>query len=270
MTYKNFSENEKSTFREQLKHDSKKEFKNEFIRKTNLERQLIDEYGFEAIKLIFEYRNSVNYFPLGSFPSNCPWSTINDKNIKEAIETNFSKVKNKLPNLILTIKERCKFIYAEKTDDEWHLHYLMNAKLYDERDYYKVYTGGMPLNEPKENPTLLKFGWTLPKDLKEFYSIHNGFGEIYDAYFILNNKQIKVMGEMMNPICKEQNVKPDDYSFDDLLEFFPDGGGNAQCFLREDDENNTTVDWDHETWELSGEENFYEFINERMSEIDEE
>ena len=146
----------------------------------------------------------------------------------------------------------------------------MDAKLHDERDYYRIYTGGMSLYESNENPNLLEYGWLIPKDLAEFYSIHNGFGEIYDANFILSNEQIRVMGEMMNPICKEQNVKPDEYSFDNLLEFFPDGAGNTQCFLRDDTGNNLTVDWDHETWEISEEEDFYEFIDIRMSQIDEE
>jgi len=128
----------------------------------------------------------------------------------------------------------------------------------------------MPLSEPKENPNLIKYEWTIPKDLKEFYSVHNGFGEIYDAGFILSNEEIKVMGEMMNPICQKQNINPDEYSFNNLLEFLPDGGGNAQCFLKDETGNNKTVDWDHETWEISEEENFYEFIDERLSEIDEE
>lgn len=270
MEYRILSEEGKTNFRKQLKCHPEKEFDEEFIRTTNLERQLINEFGFDAIKLIFEYRNSINYFLLGNLPNNCPWLKINGKSNDDAIEANFSKVKNKLPNLISSIKERCKFIYAEKKEREWNLHYLMTSKLYDNRDYYRIYTGGMPLTKPAENSNLLKYGWELPQDLKQFYSIHNGFGEIYNANFILSNEEIRVMGEMMNPICKEQNVKPEGYSFDNLLEFFPDGGGNAQCFLRTENGNNLTVDWDHEIWEISEGEDFYEFIDERMSEIDEE
>lgn len=50
-----------------------------------------------------------------------------------------------------------------------------------------------------------------------------------------------------------------------MLSFF---GGNAQCFYKNN--SNLTVDWDHEIWEISNEVGFFEFINERMSEIDEE
>jgi len=46
--------------------------------------------------------------------------------------------------------------------------------------------------------------------------------------------------------------------------------GNAQCFYRFNSNNNLTVDWDHETWEVSNQMKFFEFINQRMSEIDEE
>jgi hypothetical protein len=270
MKYKSLSEADKLIFREELKHNSEKEFDEEFIRSTNLERKLINEYGFEGIKLIFENRNSTNYFLLGEFPKDCPWVKNNKEQIEKVIEINFSKIKNKLPDLISSMKERCKFIYAEKEKNKWKLHYLMEAKLHDKRDYYRVYTGGMPINNSIENENLLKFGWTLPKDLKEFYTIHNGFGEIDELGYILNMDEIRVMGEMMNPICEEQNVKPEEYSFDNLLEFFPDGAGNAQCFLRGETGNNVTVDWDHEIWELSNEESFYEFINERLAEIDEE
>jgi len=42
MKYKHLSEEDKSKFREQLKSDSEKEFDAEFIRTTNLERQLIN------------------------------------------------------------------------------------------------------------------------------------------------------------------------------------------------------------------------------------
>ena len=74
----------------------------------------------------------------------------------------------------------------------------------------------------------------------------------------------------MNPITKRQNVALTDYKFDDLLEFFPDGAGNAQCFLRVGTDIDATVDWDHETWEISEGMSFYDFVDERLSQIDEE
>jgi len=258
----------KIKLRQELKTDSNKDFSSEFKRTTNLENTIISNYGYEGIKLLFEYRNSENYYKLGEFPKNSPWIKLNNKSINEFISENFSPLSTKIPNLIASIKERCKFIYLEKREHDWHLHYLMEMKLHDGRDYYRVYTGGTPLLNPNPNKSLAKYNWNIPTDLKKFYTIHNGFGEVYDAYYVMANEDIKIMAELMDPICEEQNSYPEGYTFKELLEFFPDGGGNAQCFYR--NKRNLTVDWDHEVWEISGEIGFYEFINERMSEIDEE
>ncbi len=256
--------------KEKLKINANKPFGDEFIRTTDLEMQIIDEYGFEGIQLIFEPENSANYFLLGQFPNDCPWITYNDKSIDEFISLNFLAIRDKIPQLISTMQKKCRFIYAEKQGQKWYLHYWLISELYDRRNYYCIYTGGSPQTNLKENGSLVKFKWTLPSDLQEFYSIHNGFGEVNGRNCILNHEQIKVMGEIMNPICQEQNITPEGYSFNDLLEFFPDGAGNAQCFLRKDNKHYQTVDWDHETWEISEEQSFYEFVDEWLSQIDEE
>tara|TARA_B110000967_G_scaffold208492_1_gene260912 strand:+ start:1910 stop:2800 length:891 start_codon:yes stop_codon:yes gene_type:complete len=270
ITYSSLSNNVKDKLKNELEYDDKIEFNKEWVRTTDLQTDIINKYGFEGIKLIFEYRNSHNYYNIGSFPKDCPWNSLNDLSIQECIEKNFDPLKNKLPLLIKALKERCKFIYVEKKENTWHLHYFLEMKLHDNRSYHKVYTGGVPLLDPEPNKNLKAYNWNVPSDLELFYSIHNGFGEIYDAYFIMSNEDIKVMAEMMDPICKEQNVTPEGYSFADLLEFYPDGGGNAQCFLRVNGNTSSTVDWDHEVWEIQWEMGFFEFINERMSEIDEE
>ncbi len=270
ITYSVLSKDVKDKLRVELEYDDKKEFNDEWIRTTDLKTDIINKYGFEGIKLIFEYRNSHNYYNKGTFPIDCPWNSLNDLSVQDCIEKIFEPLKNKLPLLIDALKDRCKFIYAEKKEDTWHLHYFLNMKLHDKRDYYKVYTGGAPILTPEPNKNLQAYKWSIPSDLKEFYSIHNSFGEIYEAYYVMSNEDIKIMAEMMDPICKEQNVVPEGYSFADLLEFYPDGGGNAQCFLRVNGNTSLTVDWDHEVWEISWEMGFFEFINKRMSEIDEE
>ena len=54
----------------------------------------------------------------------------------------------------------------------------------------------------------------------------------------------------------------------ELLEFCPDGAGNAQCFHRRDEEDDDprAVDWDHETWEISDETWFADFADRRLGE----
>ena len=49
MEYKKFTEREKSVFRRLLENNTKEDFNKEFIRITNLKRQLINTFGFEAI-----------------------------------------------------------------------------------------------------------------------------------------------------------------------------------------------------------------------------
>ncbi len=270
--YKDLSNELKDKYRLELQRDTTNDFDSDFKRTTDLERRLIDEFGFAAIQLIFEGRNSHNYYEAGKFPTDCPWGDLNSKSTPEIIEYNFAPLKDKLTRLITSLKERCQFIYAERKDDGWNLHYLLKMKLNDGRDYYIVYTGGMPNQKPVANKSLEQYGWTIPADLVAFYKVHDGFGEVYDANYILRSTEISVMAQMMDSICKKQKIYPDGYTFDDLLEFFPDGAGNAQCFYRDKKKNanNGTFDWDHEVWEISGPVVFFEFIDERMSEIDEE
>ncbi|MFK7833444.1 MAG: SMI1/KNR4 family protein [Winogradskyella sp.] len=251
-----------------LQSDKAKDFNTEYIRTTNLEKKIITQYGFEAIKLIYERSNSSNYFQLGEFPKESPWFYLNNHNVEGFIKTNFKSILKNIPDLIDAMITRCQFIYAEKKEDCWQLHYLLDMKLYDNREYFKIYTGRAPILNPSPNTNLANFKWNIPEDLKTFYTIHDGFGDIYGANYIMSNAEIKIMAELMNPISKENNTNPEGYEFSDLLEFFPDGSGNAQCFYKNN--SNATVDWDHETWEISGETKFFHFINERMGEIDEE
>lgn len=264
-------------YRNELKRDTKKDFKIEFRRITNLENKILNQYGFDGVKLLFESKNSTNYYQLGEFPKECPWTEFNKKSIKEFIESNFKPISEKVPSLITTLKNRCSFIYAEKKENTWHLHYLLKKKLNDGRDYFLVYTGGKPLLNPKPNKSLKYYKWDIPKDLKLFYKIHNGFArlEYGIAEGVLDNESIYILAKYMNKVSEEDNIKPEGYVFEDLLEFFPDGGGNAQCFYKNN--SNVTVFWDHETWEISGETSqipeeieFYKFIDKKLSQIDEE
>ncbi|MCW3071520.1 MAG: hypothetical protein JWO44_1410 [Bacteroidetes bacterium] len=260
------TEEQKAGLRKQLERDNKKDFTSEFNRTTGLERSLINQYGMDAVRLIYEDRNSAAYVQLGELPDDCPWHHLNSKNNAQFIDENFAPISSKIPQLLESLKERCRFIYAEKKDEGWDLHYLLDIRLYDGRDYYMVYTGGEPNPVSIPNENLRAFNWTIPDDLAEFYKVHDGFGDL------LRSVDLRVMGEMMNPICREQDTLSEGYKFDDLLEFFPDGAGNAQCFYRNEAKQttNATVDWDHETWEISGESNFFEFIDERMGVLDEE
>ena len=111
----------KSQYREQLKRDPEKEFGPEYVRTTDHERSLIDEHGFDAIRLIYEDRNSANYFLLGEFPAECPWAHLNGKNVEAAIDTVFAPIADGLPKLTEVLKNRCKYLFAERTDETGEL-----------------------------------------------------------------------------------------------------------------------------------------------------
>lgn len=270
--YKNetIPEDIKAKYISELDRDPEKDFSSEFIRTTDLEAALLRRYGISGLNLVLTKKGNGSIYPLGEFPSNCPWYSINSKSHDEAIDTIFISIKSKIPNLISAMKERVRFIYVTDKDSSWSLNYLLDMKLYDGRDHFLIYSGGLSECNPKPNENLVKFDWEIPRDLKDFYAVHNGFGALGDSVYVLDSERISVMGEMMNPITKEQNVEPEGYCFNDLLEFFPDGAGNAQCFIRKGKSNNNTVDWDHEVWEISDEISFFEFIDRRMSELDEE
>jgi hypothetical protein len=57
----------KSTYQSLLKRDPDKEFGSEFIRTTDLERRLVDEHGFDAVRLI-HLDHSSELHALGNFP----------------------------------------------------------------------------------------------------------------------------------------------------------------------------------------------------------
>lgn len=249
-------------YQSQLKRDPDKEFGPEFIRTTNLERRLVDEYEFDAIRLIHGDR-SESIQPLGEIPEACPWFQLNGFDLPSAIRHTFAPLAAELPRLVALLQERCSHLYVEESDGKWLLHYFLDVTLYDRRRYYHVYTAGVPNVDPQASPTLSEYGWSIPDDLVRFYSVHDGFGPI------LGSGDLSVMAKMMDPICRAENFSPSGYRFADLLEFHPDDAGNAQCFHR-DGERCMTVDWDHETWELSGEQEFFTYVDERLSTIDEE
>lgn len=258
----------KTELRGALKRNPDINFNLDYIRTTNLEFEILNTYGFDGVRFLFETNNSANFYELGNFPEDCPWYGLNDENNTDFIETNFQSVSKELPKLLNELKNRCRFIYAEKKTNTWQLHYLLAVKLYDQRDYFTVYTGGEPIAKVIPNENLLTYHWDVPVKLRTFYTIHNGFGTLNDANFIVPNSNLKVMATLMDTISEKQNARAEGYQFKDLLEFFPDGSGNVQCFYKND--NDQTVDWDHETWEISAEIGFFEFIDYRMSQIDEE
>ena len=268
--YEQLSSELKEQFREELKINSEKEFYQEFVRTTNLENEIINKYGFDGIKLLFESRNSANFHHLGELPKDCPWTNLNEETIEGFITQNFKPISQKIPAVIFSLKERCKFIFAEKKENTWRLHYLLDMKLDGYRDYFKIYTGEAPLLNAEPNKNLKTYNWSIPNDLNSFYKIHNGFQELNEVIFVKANENIKVMAESMDRFYqnKDSFYQNKGYLFNELLDFYRDDSADTHCFYK--NRGNLTVFWDHERWEISRKIGFFEFINERVSVIDEE
>jgi hypothetical protein len=113
-----------------------------------------------------------------------------------------------------------------------------------------VWVAGLPATSEQVHAAQSRLAWRLPQSYVRFASIHNGF--LLDGF------------EAVGPTALDKLVRLSDvlvagtgelgYAPDDLLWFSGDGSGNAQCYYRAmpvPDEDWLTVDWDHETHELS-------------------
>ncbi|HAA23729.1 MAG TPA: hypothetical protein DCR93_16320 [Cytophagales bacterium] len=250
-----------------------------------LECDIVNRFGFEGVKLVFEDRNSSNFHLIGQFPAASPWAYLNDKALPEFVEANFAPIAPKIPTLLFTLKEQCTFIYCEEKEEQWYLHYLFShmQDRFGGGEYLTVYTGGAPLLTPEPNESLRAQGWPIPDDLATFYAIHNGFGQEEDCYCVLPNDQLEIMAASTSEqgpddifdflsaqLSDKINLDPappkEQEPCNDLLKFYPDNAGNAQCFYKKGQ--NTTVRWWHDDENAFEEIGFFEFIDQAMSDLD--
>ncbi|WP_028101293.1 SMI1/KNR4 family protein [Pseudoduganella violaceinigra] len=251
-----------SVIRTQLQRDLIRDealpFMQEFCRTTNLERSILDQFGRPGAEFIVSLNNLVP-----AFDATCPWQ-IEGLDALDVVGKVLAPLRRLLPNFVSTLQERVRWVIPARSGDEWKLVYLVDRALYDGRPYYELIVGGAPNATPRLSDRAKSLGWTVPQSMQELCLVHDGFGA-HDGG-ILASRLIVDLGEVMDPIAKEQGFVPDDYEFQDLLEFCPDGAGNCQAFHRQsrDDADPLTVDWDHETREISGGMPFFEFADERL------
>ncbi|MDJ1505297.1 hypothetical protein [Xanthocytophaga agilis] len=274
------SKNLKQKYRTELQYNSEKVFREEYIRTTNLEYQIILKHGYNGVKMFLQkihtddYLREGNgeYFSWGELPADCPWYQFNDLELLSFIDRNFSSIHTRIPDLLAAMKQRCIYIVAEKLRDQWYLHYLFTRQLYDGREYYFIYTGGPPNPAPTPSQELQKYDWYIPADLRTLYAIHDGFGAVSDRFSILSSNKLKVLASLMDPICKDQNDWPEKYSFENLMVFFPYMDGNSRCFYWCDKtvDEIGTIYWDHETWDITSPIPLFECMNRELAKMDEE
>lgn len=233
-------------------------FEQEFRRTTDLERSILDQFGQSGAEFIVSQNNFVP-----SFDATCPWQ-LEGLAAVDAVDKVLSPLRRLLPEFVSTLEERIQWVVPVRSEGDWKLVYLVDRTLYDERPYYGLIVGGAPNCSPRLSDRAESLGWTVPQSMKKLCLVHDGFGAVDGG--ILSTRYLVDLGEIMDPIAKEQGFVPDDYEFQDLLEFCSDGAGNCQAFHRNsrDDADPYTVDWDHETREISCEMSFFEFVDERL------
>ncbi|HEY0063166.1 MAG TPA: hypothetical protein VGC21_13675 [Telluria sp.] len=248
----------RAQLKRELISDKALPFEQEFCRTTDLERSILDQFGRSGAEFIVSQHNLVP-----SFDATCPWQ-IEGLAAVDAVDKVLSPLRRLLPEFVSTLEERIRWVVPVRSEGEWQLVYLVDRALYDGRPYYELIVGGAPNLAPQLSERAASLGWKVPDAIKTLCLVHDGFGAVDSA--ILASRYLVDLGEIMDPIAKEQSFVPDDYEFQDLLEFCPDGAGNCQAFHRQrrDDPNPLTVDWDHETREISGERPFFEFVDERL------
>ncbi len=206
-------------------------------------------------------------YPISGFPPSCPWQFDANLTIDQIISEQFRPLEAVLPKTIQTLKTRCQSIFALQHQNRWYLLYILKIVLKNDNLSLKRFGGGEPTRTPQMRTEVSQLGWTVPNELKLLYQVHNGFGTFDLPEFIwdvvLPDRQLNVLSERFD--------EPDlvEYIPEDLLEFFPDGAGNGQYFYRKEGDILYTVDWDHETDEISKPEPFWEFVNRKLSKVDE-
>lgn len=204
-------------------------------------------------------------YPVDALPEECPWQFSQTTEIRKIISSLFSQLEKNLPKTIVMMQERCVAMFGLWKDNQWHLLYMIKFQLRNGSTDFTVYYGGEPTAYPQLREELGSHGWWIPHELKELYQVHNGFGKLaYSRISILPDRKLTLLSEYFFP---DEEVA---YNPNDLLEFFPDGAGNAQFFHRATGgKPMRTIDWDHETRELSNPEEFWGFIDRKLSDVDE-
>jgi hypothetical protein len=271
---KKLSADERAAFRAQLTHDPQEDFDTYWARTSRLRYELVRDYGGDGVQLWLEDDVFVSrfdaFYEAGQIPpdAGCPWELPANASPAAIITTIFAPLTDHLPQTIALLREHCRGLFVLRHQQRWRLLYLIPRTLYGGQEYWQIVAGGPPLADPvlPEEPS--KHGWRMPAALRFLYSVHDGLGDLlHGSHCVLSCEKLQTLSLYVN---SEEEGLP--YDTKDLLEFYPDGVGNGQYFHRRSrrDPDPPTVDWDHETRELSGERDFFDFLDERLIELEEE
>jgi hypothetical protein len=242
-----------------LGRDKAKPFDDEFARTTNLERAILDEHGRLGAEFLLQ---RIGFESTGD---GTPWSVTSFEDARVVVRDVFSSLRADLPYFVDVLEDRVLWVFAGRIAATPTLAYVTDRVLYDGRRYFEVLFGGAPTTTPRLSDRAESLGWVVPRSLRSLCAVHDGLRSTDRG--LSQCRELVDLGEIMDPIAAEQQYVPTGYRFQDLLEFFPDGSGNGQSFHRRhrDDDDPPTVDWDHETREISDESSFFEFTDQALA-----
>ncbi|MCB0036523.1 MAG: hypothetical protein KDE51_20970 [Anaerolineales bacterium] len=188
-----------------------------------------------------------------------PWLQVQAPSVSEFIGRWWAPIQHHLPQTVSRLQAQCDTILAVEADGEpWALVYVLS--LLPTNDYGFLF-GYAPTTNPQLRFEVTQQGWLTPSGLADFYQVHNGIGEPLIP-LVNGARELTLLSEHF-----PANERPFlDYEPTELLEFAPDGGGNGQYFYKRLADGRT-VDWDHETRELSDEMPFWAFVDQRLSQL---
>ncbi len=248
-------------------------------RLTNLwsaQMETVSQYGRDGLMLVLDYEinrytdkknlKNLQIMHYTEAPNDCPWHHLHLLPLSEAIRKAWEASPMEFSK---ALEEECEDLFAVHASGKWFLIYAFKTANYQGAEYYEFFSGREPHPDAQLPKELIAAGWKMPEDLKAFYAVHGNFGDVLGSLddtsvgCISSVYKLEASLTFLEEYVEEWEA---DYSFFDLLPFCEDGAGNSQNFYKAKPENSSylTVDWDHETKEISQGENFADYINEHF------
>lgn len=253
--------------------DKSIDFQDQLMNLWAAENKLVKDYGREGLMMLLDQKTqvyvsggknrSLDIMHISEVPESCPWYHVRDLPLNEAILEIWEPF---LIGMADDLADHAKDLFVILEEKQWHLVYPYLAKDYTGRKYYEFMGGRQPAPDAMLPKALLDAGWKMPEDLRDLYKVHGTFGAIEavlrndDTDAISSAEKLEASLSFLEKYVEEWKVG---YSFFDLVPFCEDGAGNSQNFYKADPVGNSyiTVDWDHETKEVSSGVMLEEFMD---------
>lgn len=134
--------------------------------------------------------------------------------------------------------------------------------------FFEGWLGGLPTSDRDLAKCETRLNFSLPVSYKLFGNVHNGFLKNGNqGNGLLPVESLSFLHRKDLP--EDLSLLHDSFSDDELLSFYRDGAGNQQSYhlsMPHGSGDYMTVDWDHETREISNPQAFWLFLERFIEE----